>query len=240
MSTVMAVVIGSLSCGGSETKPTESDAASTQALSSTPTPSPTPVNPQALLEQSGQAMESLDSFHFLLEHRSGGTPFLPGLLITDAEGDVVNPDKLSAEFGGAFGTVYVKSSLVTLGEASYMTNPLSGKWETVPTEVSPLGFFDPQQGISAIMSQVVQLSLISSDEDAYGLKGELPAEALASLFGATVKGVSILVELTIDADSLYLLEAVLDGRVTAGEPDGTVRVITLSHFNEPITIEPPL
>ena len=239
MSTVIAVVVSSFSCGASETKPSELDTAITQAASSTPTPSPTPINPQALLEQSGDVMEALDSFHFQLEHKSGGTPFLSGLLITDAEGDVVNPDKLSAEFGGAFGTVYVKSSLVTLGKDSYMTNPLSGKWESVPTEISPLGFFNPQRGISAIMSQVTRLSLISSDKDIYRLKGELPAEALASLFGVTVKGGSISVELTIDADSLYLLEAVLDGRVTAGEPDGTVRVIFLSRFNETFTIEPP-
>lgn len=240
MSTVIAVVISSLSCGGTETKSPEPDATTTQVTSSTPTPSPTPINPQALLERSGDVMESLDSFHFLLEHKSGGTPLLPGLLITEADGDVVKPDKLSVDFGGAFGTIYVKSSLVTLGEASYMTNPLTGKWENVPTEVSPLGFFNPQRGISAIMSQVVQVRLISSDEDAYRLEGELPAEALASLLGATVKGVSISVELTIDADSLYLLEAILDGRVTAGEPDGTVRVITLSRFNEPFVIEPPL
>ena len=90
------------------------------------------------------------------------------------------------------------------------------------------------------MSQVAQVSLISRDKDAYRLEGELPAEALASLLGVTVKGVSISVELTIDADSLYLLEAVLDGRVTAGEPDGTVRVIILSRFNETFAIEPPL
>ncbi|MCH7744444.1 MAG: LppX_LprAFG lipoprotein [Chloroflexi bacterium] len=240
MSTVIAVMIGSFSCGGSETNPSKSDTAATQTLPSTPTPSPTPVNPQVLLEQSGQAMESLDSFHFLLEHPSGGTPLLPGLLITSAEGDVVKPDKISVDFGGAFGIVYVESSVVTLGDSSYMTNPLTGKWENVPTEVSPLGFFDPQRGVSAMMFQVTQASLISSDEGTYRLKGSLPAEALAAILGPTIKGVSISVELTIDADSLYLLEAVLDGRVTADEPDGTVRVITLSRFNEPVVIEPPL
>ena len=158
VSVAIAAIIGAYACGSTESTLPEPDAAIT------PTPSPTPINPQALLEQSGDVMEALDSFHFQLEHKSGGTPFLSGLLITDAEGDVVNPDKLSAEFGGAFGTVYVKSSLVTLGNDSYMTNPLSGRWESVPTEISPLGFFNPQLGISAIMSQVTRLSLISGYE----------------------------------------------------------------------------
>lgn len=240
ISLVVVVMIGSFSCGDSETKPAEPDASTTQVPTSTPTPSPTPINPQVLLDQSGQAMESLDSFHFLLEHRSGGTPLLPGLLIESAEGDIVNPDQLSIDFSGAFGTVFIESSVVTLGDASYMTNPLTGKWATIPTEESPLGFFDPQRGVSEIMSQVANASLISSDKAAYRIEGELPAEALANILGTTLKGVSISVELTIDADTLYLLEAVLDGRVTEGEPDGTVRVITLSRFNEPIVIEPPL
>ncbi len=236
----IVVLMGSFACGDSETKPAEPGASTTQVPTSTPTPSPTPINPQALLDQSGQAMETLDSFHFLLEHRSGGTPLLPGLLIESAGGDVVNPDQLSIDFSGAFGNVFVESSAVILGDASYMTNPLTGKWATVPTEESPLGFFDPQRGVSEIMSQVANASLISSDEAAYRIEGELPAEALVTILGTTVKGVSISVELTIDADSLYLLEAVLDGRVTEGEPDGTVRVITLSRFNVPIVIEPPL
>jgi len=32
---------------------------------------------------------------------------------------------------------------------------------------------------------------------------------------------------------------VIDGRVTAFEPDGVVRIITLSRFNEPVAIERP-
>ena len=84
------------------------------------------------------------------------------------------------------------------------------------------------------------MSLLFSDKEAYHLKGRLPTEALASLLGTTVKGATISVELTIDAEGLYLLEALLDGRVTVGEPDGTVRVIILSRFNESFAIEPPL
>ena len=209
----------------------------------TVTPSPTPLNPRALLEKSGKIMESLESFHFLIEHRSGGTPLMPGLLITDAEGDVVKPDRLTAEFGGQFGTLYIQSSFIALGDVSYMTNPLTGQWETIPAEVSPLGFFSPRRGISAIMTQVSGVSIVSSDERSYRLAGKLPPQALSSLVGETISDTSaaamVSVELTIDADEFHLLEAVLDGRVTASEPDGTVRVIALSQFNEPFDIEPP-
>lgn len=185
-------------------------------------------------------MESLDSFHFELTHRSGSTPMLPNLSVREAAGDVVKPDRLSVSFSGTFGNFAVKSSVIAIGDSSYMTNPLTGRWEGIANEVSPLGFFNPREGIAAIMSQVTQVSLVSADAEALRLRGALPAEALAPLLGATVKGTTIAVELKLDARRLYLLEAVLDGRVTALEPDGVVRLITLSRFNQPIAIEPPL
>jgi hypothetical protein len=45
--------------------------------------------------------------------------------------------------------------------------------------------------------------------------------------------------LTIDASTFFLTKAVLSGRVTATEPDGVVRTITLSEFNEPLRIVAP-
>jgi hypothetical protein len=205
----------------------------------TPTSTPTPLNLEALLQESGKVMEDLDSFHFELTHRSGSTPMLPNLSVREAAGDVVKPDKLSVSFSGAFGSFAVKSSVIAIGDSSYMTNPLTGRWESIANEVSPLGFFNPREGIAAIMSQVTQVSLVSADAEALRLRGTLPAEALAPLLGAAVQGTTIAVELKLDARQLYLLEAVLDGRVTALEPDGVVRLITLSRFNQPTAIEPP-
>ena len=59
------------------------------------------------------------------------------------------------------------------------------------------------------------------------------------LLGGLVEGTTVSVRLTIDADSLFLKQAILDGRVTATEPDGVVRTITLSEFDKQVTIEPP-
>ena len=47
------------------------------------------------------------------------------------------------------------------------------------------------------------------------------------------------VQLTIDVDTLFLKRAVIEGRATATEPDGVVRTITLSNFNESVSIQPP-
>ena len=152
---------------------------------------------------------------------------------------MVKPDKISVEFSGSFAGFFVKSGLVTIGELSYMTNPLTGQWESVPADVSPLGFFNPRRGISAMMSRVNDASLLPGDSEVHRIKGTLPAEALAPLLGTTMQGTMVDVEMTISKRELYLTEAVFDGRVTPTERDGVIRVITLSRFDEPTTIEAP-
>ena len=232
---IAAGVLAVMSCSSSTATPSPTP---TGALP--PPPTATPVNPTALLDASGRVMEGLDSFHFRLTHRSGATPVSGNIVIDEAEGAVVKPDRISAEFSGSFGGFAINSGLITLGDMSFMTNPLTGKWESVPPEVSPLGFFDPRRGIAAIMSQVEHPSLLPVSDGAYRVTGKLPAEALRPLLGSALRNATVDVVLTLDAEALYLLEAVIDGRVTPAEEDGVVRVITLSQFNEPFVIEPPL
>ena len=233
--TVAVFFIGSHACGGLGPTPSPTALPAT----ATPSPSPTPVDPQVLLRMSGRVMEGLRSFHFRLAHRTGATPLLASLVIDEAEGDVVKPDKISVEFSGSFAGFFVKSGLVTLGDVSYMTNPLTGKWESVPADVSPLRFFDPRRGISAMLSRVGDASLLPGDSEVHRIKGTLPAEALAPLLGTTVEGTTVDVEIAIDKTEHYLIEAVLDGRVTPTEPDAVIGVITLSGFDEAVSIEAP-
>ena len=205
-----------------------------------PVPTPTPVDLEALLSRSGEATSALKTFRFQLEHSSGGgTPLTDSLTVTEADGTVVSPDGLSIEFAGTVGSFAVRSSLITLGDDSYMTNPLTGAWEQVAREVSPLGFFDPQRGIGSMMTDVQSPVLISKSDAEFEIEGALPVEALKPLLGGLTQGTTVNVRLTIDADTLYLQQAILEGRVTATEPDGVVRTITLSEFNEQVTIEPP-
>ena len=189
-------------------------------------------------------MANLQMFHFRIHHESGGLELLPGLVIDEVEGDVINPDKLSMEFSGSLGTgLTIKASLITLGDAGYMTNPLTGEWEKGPTGISSLGFFDPSSGIVTMMSQVDEVRVLDDGPGSRGvhrLGGSLPVEALVPLVGTTLEGVSVVVELTIDAGDSYLLEARFVGPVTPTDPDDVVRVITLSAFDEPISIEAPL
>ena len=205
-----------------------------------PAASPTPVNPQAVLERSGEVMEALESFHFRLTHENGGTPLGQGLVIREVQGDVARPDKISLEFSGLAGSFAMRASLIAIGESSFISNPITGEWEPVPAEVSPLGFFEPTRGVSEIMRRIEGPTLISNEDDSYAISGTIASEGLASLFGAVEDGNSVDINVVIDATSLFLLEARLEGRITASEEDGVIRIITLSNFNEPVEIELPV
>ncbi len=232
LSVALSILFAISACSQSPPSPPEPTA--------TAVPTPTPINVQDLLRRSGEATSQLDTFRFRLEHNDeGSTPFSDTLDITEAEGDVVSPDSVSIDFSGRFGGRFaIRASLITIGDDSYMTNPLSGEWEKVAAEVSPLGFFDPQRGIGAMMTDMSAPTLTSEEGNEFRIEGDLDALALRPLIGAAQSG-TVRVELTLDKDTLYLKKAVIKGRVTATEPDGVIRTITLSRFNEPITITAP-
>ena len=205
-----------------------------------PTATPTPINPQAILEECGRAMSVLTSFRFHIEHNDdGSTPLAQGMTLTEASGSVSGPDRITVDFVGTAGSFAVKGSLVAIGENVYMTNPLSGEWHAVSSALNPLEFFEPSQGIADILSQVRDATLMSHDATEYRIGGTLPADALAPLFGETEVQSSVHVTMTIEKARLYLTQARLEGRVTPMEAEGLVRTIMLLEFNVPVDISVP-
>ena len=224
---IAALIIAALAgCGGGDAEPT-------------PEPSPTPVSPAVLLAESGAAMSALRSFRFSLAHNKDGTPLADSLTVTSAEGAVVSPDRISVDFSGTFGSFGIQSGIVSIGADSYMTNPLTGEWESVASGVSPLAFFDPQSGVGAMMRSVENPTLASATDDAFVVAGDLAVSVLAPILGGAATDGIVRAELTIAADTRLLEKAVIEGRVTADETDGLIRTIELWDFDAPIPIEPP-
>ena len=229
---LMAVAV--VACGGSA----DEIPSSTVRATSIPTPTPTPVNPAAVLLESGRTMQVLESFHFRLDHQEGFTALM-NLALSEAEGDIVKPDKMFVDLIGGSAGFLIKSGLIVLGDDSFMINPLTGKWEAVPREASPLGFFDPQEGIASMMAAIETPVLTGFDGRTYSIEGDLPAEALSPLIGPTLDGATVSVEVAIGVDGYYLERVVFVGAAKEGEVEGTIRTITLSRFGEPVTIEAP-
>ena len=221
------VVAISYGCGGSEP--------GVEAQPSTPVPTPTPIDPAVLLQRMGAAMEEISSFEFLLDHESGGTVLMSNLVMSGITGQVTRPDRLSIEFRGRLGNFAIRGQLVTVGEATYMTNPLTDEWEEIAPDISPVRFFNE---FADMVSQVTP-SGATLDGDLFRVRGRLPTEAMEPLVGSTIKGETVGIELAASASDARIVEVTFDGAVTEAEEAGTIRRITLSRFNESFSVELP-
>lgn len=204
------------------------------------TPTPAPPDIPTILKMTGETMQNLSTFHVILQHEGGTTQFAPGIVLNEAEAEIVNPDRMSASFSAQFGNMAVNSEFITIGNETWLTNPLSGEWETVELDVSPLGFFNPRQGISAILAEVHSVAEPPDvNGSVYTLMGSVPAKALESLLGSSIEGATVATRLVIDTDGYFLTEASVDGRVVPTDVEGVVRHLSMSRFNEPMVVEPP-
>ena len=204
------------------------------------TPTPTPPDVSTILMRTGETMQGLSTFHVRLEHEGGTTQFAPGVVLSEAEADIINPDRMSASVKAQFGTLAVNSNFIAVGEDNWLTNPLSGEWESIDADVSPLGFFNPRRGINAILAEVHSVEEPPDvNGTVYTLNGSVPAKALESLLGPSIEGATVTVRLVIDTNGYYLTETRVEDRVVPSDEEGIVRLLWLSRFNEPMTVEPP-
>ena len=204
----------------------------------TPTPTPTPLTEADVLERAGAKMAGLKTFHFELTHEVGTSEFLPGLNVEQVAGQLEIPNKLSVEFSGLFGDIPIQVKLIVIDDVNYITNPLTGVWAEVPAANSPVAFFRPQEGIAAVMSSITA-SFDGPEGDVYRLSGTLPASAFAALIGDTVEDAVVDVTIEVQADSFQLTKIRFAGQVSPLDDPSVVRVVELSRFDEPVTIEVP-
>ncbi|MDP7469288.1 MAG: LppX_LprAFG lipoprotein, partial [Dehalococcoidia bacterium] len=155
-----------------------------------------------VIATASERMAGLRSFHFVLEHEGAGTPLAAGLEMRRAEGDVVVPDRLRATIDGLALGMSVQVDAVLIGDAVYMTNPLPpGNWQSFSSGTSPVGFFDPQTGVAAMLRGMADLTPLGDGDmggaTAYHISGRVPADALEAITGSSVPGAEIQAELWV-------------------------------------------
>jgi lipoprotein LprG len=207
-------------------------------------PTPTPLTAAEIIEKSAEKMETLSSFHFELDQVGGGTPIAMGLEMTKAVGDVARPGKLKTTISATIAGMFLEVGIITVGETTYMTNPLTMQWEPLPSEFSAVALFNPDIGIKAIIKGVKNPTKLEDEEVAgifcYHLKGTLDSSDLRPFVGsAALEGIPIGTEIWIGKDDFLLRQIKLEGRLTEAEKPGIIRTITLSKFDQPVTIELP-
>ena len=213
------------------------------------TTEPTPLTNTApqftateVVDLSKTSMGNLESFSFQLGHDSGHTTLSGALQLTRA-GGFVTTNGLDLEAEANIGRAFVRVEAVVIGEQTWMTNPLTGVWSEIAPEDSPFAFLDPVKLVADILGDTQQAVYPANDQSSSGdteISGLIPAKSLASLVGSVDPDATPNVLLTIDSTSNLLKKIVISGVVQAEDEPGTIRVITLSKFDEPSTLEPPI
>ena len=202
------------------------------------------LTPEEIIAQASPQLDELSSFHFKLSQKGGGTPIAMSLEMTGVEGDIVPPNKLRMLIEATWSGQFMEAGLITVDTMTYMTNPLTGKWEVLSDNFNAVTLFQPDTGIKAVMESATDLVLLEPEKVdgalCFHMGGMLVSDVLDAIaVGHSAEGLPVEVEIWIGVDDFLLRKVVFDGRICEKEKDGIVRTLELSKFNEPVTIEVP-
>jgi hypothetical protein len=224
--------------GGDADEPAAPTAAAT--ATSPPVPTPTPVDPADVILESADRMEGVDRFHFTLDHENGASEIVRGIMMVYAEGNFDGAERMRAEIEGALGTVKFETAVIVLPEGSWLQNPFDRSWER--EDISIDEFFDPHDGVAALMRKVTAPVLHGREEvggvETYRIEVTADSGDLA-IFPTAEPGFEVRATLWIGVEDLLLHRVDVRGPISEDEASDILRRLELSRFGEDVDIAPP-
>ena len=196
------------------------------------------VDPAALLDSAATRLETVESFHFVIEFEDGAAEIVRGLAMERAEGNVVVPDEIDARVNASVGPVNAEIGIIVADGQGYLTNPLTGRWEE--EDISVADVFDLQTGVTSIMRSAQEPEVTGSESidgvSTYRVEATLPSSELSLIPGVRQSQ-------TLEATAWLGVDDPLVHRVRIvgamfDENESTV-TLDLSDFDQPVEIEPP-
>lgn len=192
--------------------------------------------------RSAESTKALDRFHFTLDVQNVPST-AAGLQLTAAEGDVIVPDRARADVTGNFSGTPITTQIIAIGDRVWLKNPLSGAWQQVDVSTTPIALLDPSKGVLAVMQGISDPTDEGTENvDGVTLRkfaGTVAATDVAPLVAVAPSSLDVPVTLWIDEKTDLLHRIEIRGPVADGEPQGAVRVVEVSRFDEPVTITAP-
>ncbi len=204
------------------------------------------VDTPTLLTRTSERLNAVKSVHFNLA--IDGTAYIDSartVQLRSATGDIVTPDKMQTEIKIAVGSANVAVKLIAIGDNKYQTNLLTGQWGPAQAgfDYSPTVFFDKQQGLSSVIGKLRDVERLPDEtidgQPAYHLKGKVSREAITPMTSGAIEGDPVTAELWIAQDTANLLKLVLTEPQTPNKPKPATWTLTLSRYDQPVTISTP-
>jgi len=195
-----------------------------------------------LVNESVAKTSAVESFHLVIDVENGASSS-SGLSLKFVDGDVLVPDKLKGKVGGTFSGISISTDLIVVGHRYFLKTPFGSGWQKIDVDTLPSAFFDPEQGILAVIGGASDLQNDGSEDvggvDCYRVTGKVKADTLKPLLN-TAKGTQKLeMELWIGKDDMLLRRLRLTGPISPDESAKAVRTVELSEFDEAVQISAP-
>jgi len=201
------------------------------------------ANVDAVRNAAAQAMAEVETVHFTIERR-GAVVHVDeegALAFERASGRFASPSSADAVIALTAGGRAIEVGAVAIGGVTWITNPVTGRWERAPESLSfdPATLFDPDLGWHPLLSSGLRHAELvepaPDDENRYLLRGVADRERVAVLTGGLVRQ-RVPIDVWLDAVSGRVVEA----RFEAETPDGpTSWRLVLFDYGAEVVIERP-
>jgi hypothetical protein len=195
-----------------------------------------------VLRTSVEQTRAVKSFHFTLDQQNIPKTTV-GLQLTSAEGDAVLPDRARADVTGNLSGITLATQIVAIGDQVWFKNPLSGAWDSIDVSTTPEALLDPAGGVLGVMSNVVGPTDEGTENvdgvTLHRISGTVAAADVAPLFAVGASDLEVPVLLWVGEDDHLPRRIEVQGPIADGESDNALRVVEISRFDEPVTIERP-
>ena len=200
---------------------------------------------QEVLAAATVAMNQVRAVHFILDLDDAPIEMLPGLEVNRAEGDVVRPDRMQAKLTARVLGMVISVNFRAINDVQYVTNPVApNQWQALPTPAIAGSLLDPQVGVTAILSGLVDAKVEARESldgvDTWRLTARADNALVAPFFQSQPVPGTTAVETWIGADDSFVYRVILTGPTILGDPDDVGRTIEFSAFGEVVEIARPI
>ncbi|MDE2838916.1 MAG: LppX_LprAFG lipoprotein [Chloroflexota bacterium] len=214
---------------------------------SEPTPTPTPtITAEDVRDRAADALRDLSTVHFRVTHEEGGTDIGFSSKLTEAEGDGLFPDKASLVAKATtafFGDATVELDVVQYGETTYLRDRISMVWQDLPQGTLAINFVNINGSIADALASIGELGLADGGAlqgaPVHKLTGTTPSTSMRGLVPGAPEGGTLHMEVWIGQEDNLVRKVRLTGPLVDADPPDITRVLELSRFDEPVSIEPP-
>jgi hypothetical protein len=206
-------------------------------------PAPRPPTADEVVQRAAEAARGLETVQIVLANEGVTAPIASGLGLVRAEGKLKRPNDAQLKLRLMFGSNILETELRALDGKTYVRNPLGSRFEEM-TGTQRIALLDPEKGMASVVPTIVEPKLLEPQTDNgikhQSIQGQLPSASVSKLIGGTPTGNSIAVDALVRETDWQIARLRLAGAALQGDQPEAVRLITLSAWNQPVTIPPLL